>query len=158
MSLWRQNVSCTCALTRVCSLAMSGHMARSPYGSWGPDTRLILVGNIGCGKTTSADTILGQLSPVSEGNSKSCQLRSGTFDRTSLTLVEAPRWYWSGGKMEESVRTETLRAMTLVEPGPHAILLLVPVNQFTEVGCYYYHLITSIIFFGIFRTSLFSNI
>lgn len=130
-------ILCLNALTCVCSLAMSGHTARSPSGSWGPDTRLILVGNIGCGKTTSADTILGQLSPVSQGNAKSCQLRSGTFDRRSLTLVEAPRWYWSGGKMEESVRTETLRAMTLVEPGPHAILLLVPVNQFTEVGYYY---------------------
>lgn len=36
--------------------------------------------------------------------------------------------------MEESVRKETMRAMTLLAPGPHAILLLVPVNQFTEVG------------------------
>lgn len=36
--------------------------------------------------------------------------------------------------MEESVRKETQQAMTLVAPGPHAILLLVPVNQFTEVG------------------------
>lgn len=135
---------------------MSGHMARSPYGSWGPDIRLILVGNIGCGKTTSADTILGQLTPVSQGNSKSCQLRNGTFDSRSLTLVEAPRWYWSGGKMEESVRTETLRAMTLVEPGPHAILLLLPVNQFTEVGYYYYYrLITSIILLGIFFKPVF---
>lgn len=127
-------LSYACALTRVCSPAMSGHMARSPYGSWGPDIRLLLVGNIGCGKTTSADTILGELSPVSQSCSKSCQLRNGTFDQRSLTLVEAPRWYWSGGKMEESVRTETQRAMTLAAPGPHAILLLVPVNQFTEVG------------------------
>lgn len=39
--------------------------------------------------------------------------------------------------MEESVRKETQRAMTLVAPGPHAILLLVPVNQFTEVGCWF---------------------
>lgn len=127
-------LSYTCALTCVCSLAMSGHVAGSPYGSWGPDTRLVLVGNIGCGKTTSADTILGQLSPISDSSSRSCQLRNGTFDHRSLTLVEAPRWYWSGGKMEESVRKETQRAMTLVAPGPHAILLLVPVNQFTEVG------------------------
>ncbi|XP_068582986.1 uncharacterized protein [Cebidichthys violaceus] len=35
--------------------------------------------------------------------------------------------------MEDSVRTETQRAMPLVAPGPHAILLLVPVNQFTEM-------------------------
>lgn len=48
--------------------------------------------------------------------------------------MEAPRWYWSGGKMEESVREETQRAMSLIAPGPHAVLLMVPVNQFTEVG------------------------
>ncbi|XP_068448153.1 uncharacterized protein [Clinocottus analis] len=35
--------------------------------------------------------------------------------------------------MEDGVRKETQRATTLVAPGLHAILLLVPVNQFTEV-------------------------
>lgn len=132
MSSWGQNAELylctdTCAF---CSLAMT---ARSPSGSGGADVRLVLVGNIGCGKTTLADTILGQLSPVSDSNPRSCQLRRGTFDRRSLTLVEAPRWYWSGGKVEEGVRKETQRAVTLVAPGPHAILLLVPVNQFTAV-------------------------
>lgn len=115
---------------------MSGHRTGSPYRSSGPDVRLVLLGNIGCGKTTLADTILGQLSPVSVSNSRSCQLRNGTFDQRGITLVEAPRWYWSGGKMEESIREETKRALTLVAPGPHAVLLLVPVNQFTEVGHY----------------------
>lgn len=50
-----------------------------------------------------------------------------------MTLVEAPRWYWNGGKMEDSVRKETERAMTLAT-GPHAVLLLVPIGQFTEVS------------------------
>lgn len=113
---------------------MSGHRAGGPYGSWGPEVKLVLLGNIGCGKTTSADTILGQPSPDPASSSRSCQLRSGRFERRNVSLVEAPRWYWSGGKMEESVRTETQRAATLVAPGLHAVLLLVPVNQFTEVG------------------------
>ncbi|XP_037329104.2 uncharacterized protein LOC119218631 [Pungitius pungitius] len=103
------------------------------YGSSSPDLRLVLLGNIGCGKTSSADTILGQLSPASWDTSRSCQLRAGIAEGRSVTVVEAPRWYWSGGKMEEGVRKETQRAMTLLAPGPHAILLLVPVNQFTEM-------------------------
>ncbi|KAM4584517.1 GTPase IMAP family member 8 [Odontesthes bonariensis] len=97
------------------------------------DLRLILLGNIGCGKTSSADTILGQPSHTSSSDSKSCQQRQGFSDGRNVTLVEAPRWYWNGGKMEESVRKETERAMTLVAPGPHAVLLLVPVGQFTEM-------------------------
>uniref|UniRef100_A0A8D3D2U8 AIG1-type G domain-containing protein n=1 Tax=Scophthalmus maximus TaxID=52904 RepID=A0A8D3D2U8_SCOMX len=96
--------------------------------------RLVLLGNLGCGKTSSADTILGQLSRVSPAAARSCQQRQNIIEGRSVTLVEAPRWYWSGGRMEDSVRKETERAMTLVAPGPHAILLLVPVCQFTEVG------------------------
>lgn len=115
--------------------AMGEHLRGSYYGSSTPEIRLLLLGNIGCGKTSSADTILGQLSPISPSASRSCQLRQGISDDRNVTLVEAPRWYWTGGKMEDSVRKETERAMALVAPGPHAILLLVPVNQFTEVGC-----------------------
>uniref|UniRef100_A0A8D3BW11 AIG1-type G domain-containing protein n=1 Tax=Scophthalmus maximus TaxID=52904 RepID=A0A8D3BW11_SCOMX len=104
------------------------------HGSSTPELRLVLLGNLGCGKTSSADTILGQLSRVSPAAARSCQQRQNIIEGRSVTLVEAPRWYWSGGRMEDSVRKETERAMTLVAPGPHAILLLVPVCQFTEVG------------------------
>lgn len=114
---------------------MSEHLRASYYGSSPQELRLVLLGNIGCGKTASADTILGQLSPVSPSASRICQLRQGVSDGRSLTVVEAPRWYWTGGKMEDSVRKETERVMELAAPGPHAILLLVPVSQFTEVGC-----------------------
>ncbi|XP_047189862.1 GTPase IMAP family member 7, partial [Scophthalmus maximus] len=116
---------------------MSEHPRGSSYhGSSTPELRLVLLGNLGCGKTSSADTILGQLSRVSPAAARSCQQRQNIIEGRSVTLVEAPRWYWSGGRMEDSVRKETERAMTLVAPGPHAILLLVPVCQFTEMeGC-----------------------
>ncbi|XP_047222006.1 uncharacterized protein LOC124868610 isoform X2 [Girardinichthys multiradiatus] len=112
---------------------MSEHLGEGFSGSSPSDLRLILLGNIGCGKTASADTILGQLSPVSPTSSRSCKLRQGFAEGRSATLVEAPRFYWNGFNMEDSVRKETERAMTLVAPGPHAVLLLVPVCQFTEI-------------------------
>ncbi|XP_029017419.1 uncharacterized protein LOC114861897 [Betta splendens] len=109
-------------------------MSRGSHsGSSAQELRLLLVGNIGCGKTLSADTVLGQPSPESHASPRSCRLRQGAFEGRAVTLVEAPRWFWSGGKMEDSVRKETARAMTLLEPGPHCILLLVPVFQFTEM-------------------------
>ncbi|XP_029355216.1 uncharacterized protein LOC115041684 [Echeneis naucrates] len=112
---------------------MSELLGGSYSKSLPPELRLVLLGNLGCGKTSSADTILGQLSPVSPTASRSCQLRQGSFEGRSVTLVEAPRWYWNGGKMEDSVRQETEKAMSLIAPGAHGILLLVPVSQFTEM-------------------------
>ncbi|XP_036796151.1 zinc finger CCCH domain-containing protein 13 [Oncorhynchus mykiss] len=107
--------------------------ARTPE----PELRLVLLGTIGCGKTLSGDTLLGQSSsgsPSSSGSSpRLCQLRPGASEGRRLTVVEAPRWYWSGGHMEAGVRKETERALELAAPGPHAFLLLVPVGQFTEV-------------------------
>ncbi|XP_074551992.1 uncharacterized protein LOC141809064 isoform X2 [Halichoeres trimaculatus] len=112
---------------------MSESLSGNYFGSSAEGLKLILLGNIGCGKTSSADNILGQVSPISISASRSCQLKQGVSEGRNLTLVEAPRWYWAGGKMEDSVRKETERALTLVAPGPHAFLLLVPVSQFTEM-------------------------
>lgn len=114
--------------------AMSDMQRGSFDGSSPSDIRLVLVGNIGCGKSSTGDSILGEQSPITPGSSRTCQLRQGISEGKNVTLVEAPRWFWVGGKMEESVKEETERAMTLLAPGPHAVLLLVPVNQFTEVG------------------------
>lgn len=113
---------------------MSNLQRGSFGGSLPADVRLVLVGNIGCGKTSTGDSILGEQSPLVPGGTRSCQLRQGVSEGKNVTLVEAPRWFWFGGKMEDSVKEETERAMTLVEPGLHAVLLLIPVNQFTEVG------------------------
>ncbi|XP_068607109.1 GTPase IMAP family member 8-like [Brachionichthys hirsutus] len=112
---------------------MSAHVGGSYYASSNSDLRLILLGNIGCGKTSSANTILDQQAPIPPSDSRSCQLRQGFSDGRNVTLVEAPRWYWAGGKMVDSVRKETEQAKTLLAPGPHAILLLVPIGLFTEM-------------------------
>uniref|UniRef100_A0A674DWZ8 AIG1-type G domain-containing protein n=2 Tax=Salmo trutta TaxID=8032 RepID=A0A674DWZ8_SALTR len=116
---------------------MTDVLPGSHAGTPEPELRLVLLGTIGCGKTLSGDTLLGQSSsgsPSSSGSSpRLCQLRRGASEGRRLTVVEAPRWYWSGGHMEAGVRKETERALELAAPGPHAFLLLVPVGQFTEV-------------------------
>ncbi|KAM6972420.1 GTPase IMAP family member 5 [Aplochiton taeniatus] len=106
----------------------------SPAGLPAAELRLVLLGTIGCGKTLSATTILGQSSSdVPFASSRSCHVRRGVFEGRRLTLVEAPRWYWDGGHVESDVRAETGQALALAAPGPHAFLLLVPIGQFTEV-------------------------
>lgn len=98
-----------------------------------PELRLVLLGSIGCGKTLTGDTLLGQQSLGPGRCPRTCQLRQGMSEGRRLTLVEAPRWYWSGGQVESSVKQETKRAISLSEPGPHALLILIPVGEFTDV-------------------------
>ncbi|KAJ8263987.1 hypothetical protein GJAV_G00143810 [Gymnothorax javanicus] len=99
-----------------------------------PELRLVLLGSLGCGKTLSGDTILGQhFMATGSGSPRTCQVREGVSEGCRLTLVEAPRWYWSGGQVEASVQQETKRALSLADPGPHAFLILVPVGEYTDV-------------------------
>lgn len=98
------------------------------------ELRLILVGNMGCGKTLTADTLLGAgASPDGLLSSRQCEVRSGASEGRHLHMVETPRWYWNGNHLESSVQRETERALSLMAPGPHALLILVPVGQFTEM-------------------------
>ncbi|KAK3575449.1 hypothetical protein QTP86_026705, partial [Hemibagrus guttatus] len=99
-----------------------------------PELRLILVGNIGCGKTLTADTLLSDSSSISAlVPSRLSEVRHGICEGRHLRVVETPRWYWRGEHTEASVQRETERALSLVAPGPHAFLILVPVGQFTEM-------------------------
>lgn len=98
------------------------------------ELRLILVGNIGCGKTLTADTLLRDNTSVGfVSPSRLCEVRCGESEGSRLRLVETPRWYWKGEHIDSTVERETERALSMTAPGPHAFLILVPIGQFTEV-------------------------
>ncbi|MCI4375805.1 hypothetical protein PGIGA_G00113720 [Pangasianodon gigas] len=111
-------------------------LSRDSSGSHGgiPEMRLILVGNIGCGKSLTADTLLNDSSSISAlMPSRLSEVRRGVSEGRHLRVVETPRWYWKGEHIDVNVQRETERALSLVAPGPHAFLILVPVGQFTEM-------------------------
>ncbi|XP_062852997.1 uncharacterized protein LOC134316536 [Trichomycterus rosablanca] len=109
-------------------------MLNRDFSDASTELRLILVGNIGCGKTLTADTLLGDFSSVGALlSTRLCEVRCGESEGCRLRLVETPRWYWKGEHIDSTVQTETERALSLTAPGPHAFLILVPVGQFTEV-------------------------
>lgn len=99
-----------------------------------PEMRLILVGNMGCGKTATANTLLTEGSSTSTPEpSRRNEVRHAMSEGRRLKIVETPRWYWSGTHIDTSVQRETERALSLLAPGPHAFLILVPVGQFTQM-------------------------
>ncbi|XP_043086782.1 uncharacterized protein LOC122333298 [Puntigrus tetrazona] len=95
---------------------------------------LVLVGSIGCGKTMTADTLLGQSSaPGPSASSRVSQIRSGQTAGRRLTVVETPRWYWRGQEVEAHIQEETRRFLGSRAPGPFVLLILIPIGEFTEV-------------------------
>uniref|UniRef100_A0A3B3UPQ2 AIG1-type G domain-containing protein n=1 Tax=Poecilia latipinna TaxID=48699 RepID=A0A3B3UPQ2_9TELE len=101
---------------------MSEYLREDFNGSSASDLRLLLLGNIGCGKTSSGDTILGQLSPIYSNSSRSCAQRQG------VSVVDTPDWFNSEQTPDE-VRAQISSCIALSSPGPHAFLLCVPLDQ-----------------------------
>ncbi|XP_062334993.1 uncharacterized protein LOC134034437 isoform X2 [Osmerus eperlanus] len=98
-----------------------------------PRMNLVLCGRRGCGKTSTADTILGQRETRPESLSSAvCVKREGEVCGRWLTLVEMPALYRPTLTQEEVMR-ETLRCVSLCDPpGVHAFLLVVPVGPLTD--------------------------
>ncbi|XP_052454998.1 uncharacterized protein LOC128015314 [Carassius gibelio] len=95
---------------------------------------LVLVGSIGCGKTMTADTLLGQSSaPGPSASSRVSQIRRGLSEGRRLSIVETPRWYWRGQEVEADICEETRRFLSSSVSGPCVFLILIPIGEFTEV-------------------------
>ncbi|KTF80005.1 hypothetical protein cypCar_00046062 [Cyprinus carpio] len=95
---------------------------------------LVLVGSIGCGKTMTADTLLGQSSaPGPSASSRVSQIRRGLSAGWRLSIVETPRWYWRGKELEADIRGETRQFLSSSVSGPCVFLILIPIGEFTEV-------------------------
>lgn len=93
---------------------------------------MVLVGSIGCGKSLTADTLLGS-GPALGASSRAAQVRTGVCQGRRLTVLEAPRWYWRGQELEADIQQETVRCLCSAGPGPFVFLILIPVGEFTEM-------------------------
>ncbi|KAI4882346.1 hypothetical protein NFI96_021935, partial [Prochilodus magdalenae] len=91
---------------------------------------LVLCGSDGAVKSSISDLILGQREP-SPGSSSVCVRREGAVCGRLVTLVEMPALY-NTQLSEEEVMQESLRCVSLCDPGVHAFLLIVPDGRFTN--------------------------
>ncbi|XP_070964928.1 GTPase IMAP family member 4-like [Oncorhynchus clarkii lewisi] len=103
---------------------------RSPNVYGGPppqsDLRLLLLGRVGAGKSTVAKTILDREHFRSEGGM--CVKKQGEVAGRTVTVVDTPGWdtvkYTS-----THIKQEIKNSVTLCPPGPHALLLVVPIGD-----------------------------
>ncbi|KAI4887396.1 hypothetical protein NFI96_030348, partial [Prochilodus magdalenae] len=91
---------------------------------------LVLCGSDGAVKSSISDLILGEREP-SPGSRSVCVRREGAVCGRLVTLVEIPALY-NTQLSEEEVMQESLRCVSLCDPGVHAFLLNVPEGRLTD--------------------------
>uniref|UniRef100_A0A9J8A7S6 Zgc:136870 n=1 Tax=Cyprinus carpio carpio TaxID=630221 RepID=A0A9J8A7S6_CYPCA len=96
-----------------------------------PPLRLLIVGQKRTGKSSVGNTILGSDAFNTRGGADSA-VAHGESEGRQLMLVDACGWGTDENLVPKQEKLELLNALSLCEPGPHIILLVIPLLYFSH--------------------------
>ncbi|XP_029584151.1 GTPase IMAP family member 4-like isoform X2 [Salmo trutta] len=100
-----------------------------------PGLRIILIGEREAGKSAVGNAILGSKVFDAVGvRTREAVKRQREVAERQVTVVDTPGWEWFPSRGSSlGVRREIVRGVSLCQPGPHAVLLVVPLSfSFTK--------------------------